>query len=85
MNISLTMRWGLRKMRTEWEMRVWKQNEPFQSHSHPLIQSRSMCELCMVCLYYNDKARSFGLHLLYELILKVKSDVAFSFTTVQFF
>jgi hypothetical protein len=45
-----------------------------------------MCELSMVCLYYyNDKARLFGSHLLYEPILKAKSEVVFSFTIIQLF
>jgi hypothetical protein len=49
------------------------------------IRFKSICELSMICLFYDDKARSLGPRLRYELFLKAKSEVVFSFTTVRLF
>ncbi|CAF4000433.1 unnamed protein product, partial [Rotaria magnacalcarata] len=47
------------------------------------IRFKSTCESSMICLYYDDKARSLGSRLNYELYLKTKSEVLFSFTTIR--
>ena len=49
------------------------------------IRFKSICDLSMVCLFYDDKARSLGSRLRYELYLKPKSEVAFSFTSIRLF
>ncbi|CAF2670306.1 unnamed protein product [Rotaria sp. Silwood2] len=49
------------------------------------IRFKSICELSMVCLFYDDKARSLGARLDYELNLKAKAEVAFSFTTIRLY
>jgi len=49
------------------------------------IRFKSICELSMLCLFYDDKARSLGSHLFYELVLKARSEVVFSFTTIRLF
>lgn len=48
-----------------------------------IIRFKSICDSSMVCLYYDDKARSLGSRLNYELNLKAKSEVVFSFTTIR--
>jgi hypothetical protein len=49
------------------------------------ILFKSICDLSMICLFYDDKARSLGTRLRYELFLKAKSEVIFSFTAVRLF
>ncbi|CAF1539794.1 unnamed protein product [Rotaria sp. Silwood1] len=49
------------------------------------IRFKSICELSLVCVFYDDKARSLGARLDYELNLKAKAEVAFSFTTIRLF
>ncbi|CAF3432109.1 unnamed protein product [Rotaria sp. Silwood1] len=47
------------------------------------VRFKSMCQLSMICLFYDSKARSLGSRLRYDLILEAKSEVAFTFTTVR--
>jgi hypothetical protein len=47
------------------------------------IRFKSLCQLTMSCLFYDDKARSLGPRLRYDLILEAKSEVAFTFTAVR--
>jgi len=49
------------------------------------IRFKSICESSTICLFYDDKAHSLGARLHYELVLKAKSEVVFSFTTIQLF
>lgn len=49
------------------------------------IRFKSICELSMVCLFYDEKARSLGSRLRYELHLKPKSEVVFSYTSIRLF
>ena len=47
------------------------------------LRFKSICQYSTICFYYNDKARSLGSYLRYELSLKAHSEVFFSFTTVR--
>ena len=47
------------------------------------IRFKSTCQLSMSCLFYDNKARSLGPHLRYDLSLQAKSEVAFTFTAVR--
>ena len=47
------------------------------------IRFKSACQLLMTCLFYDDKARSLGSRLRYNLTLEAKSEVAFAFTAVR--
>lgn len=47
------------------------------------IRFKSACQLQMTCLFYDDKARSLGSRLRYNLTLEAKSEVAFAFTAVR--
>ncbi len=49
------------------------------------LRFKSICELSMICLFYDDKARSLGSRLRYELFLKPKSEVVFSYTSIRLF
>ncbi|CAF1149119.1 unnamed protein product [Rotaria sordida] len=49
------------------------------------IRFKSICELSIVCLFYDEKARSLGARLDYELNLKAKAEVVFSFTTIRLY
>ena len=49
------------------------------------IRFKSICDLSMICLFYDDKARSLGSRLRYELFLKPKSEVVFAFTSIRLF
>lgn len=47
------------------------------------IRFKSACQSYMTCLFYDDKARSLGSRLRYNLTLEAKSEVAFAFTAVR--
>ena len=48
-----------------------------------LIRFKSSCQIIMNCLFYDDKARSLGPRLRYNLSLEAKSEVAFNYTAVR--
>jgi hypothetical protein len=47
------------------------------------IRFKSICQLSMTCLFYDNKARSLGSRLRYDPIIEAKSEVAFTFTAVR--
>lgn len=47
------------------------------------IRFRSICQLTMTCLFYDNKARSLGSRLRYNPMIEAKSEVAFAFTVVR--
>jgi hypothetical protein len=47
------------------------------------IRFKSVCQLTMACLFYDNKARSLGPRLRYDLLLEAKSEVVFTFTAVR--
>jgi hypothetical protein len=47
------------------------------------IRFKSVCQLSMACLFYDNKARSLGPRLRYDLSLEPKSEVIFTFTAVR--
>lgn len=47
------------------------------------IRFKSICQLSMTCLFYDNKARSLGPRLRYDPIIEGKSEVAFTFTAVR--
>jgi hypothetical protein len=47
------------------------------------IRFKSICQLSMTCLFYDNKARSLGSRLRSDLIVEAKSEIAFTFTTVR--
>jgi hypothetical protein len=47
------------------------------------IRFKSVCQLSMTCLFYDNKARSLGPRLRSDLILEATSEVTFTFTAVR--
>jgi hypothetical protein len=47
------------------------------------IRFKSVCQLTMTCLFYDNKARSLGPRLRYDPIIEPKSEVAFTFTAAR--
>jgi hypothetical protein len=47
------------------------------------IRFKSGCLSLMTCLFYDDKSRSLGAHLRYNLTLDAHSEVAFTYTAVR--
>lgn len=47
------------------------------------IRFKSLCQVSMTCLFYDNKARSLGPRLRYDPIIEAKSEIAFTFTAVR--
>jgi len=47
------------------------------------IRFKSLCQIPITCLFYDNKARSLGPRLRYDPIVEAKSEAAFTFTTVR--
>ncbi|CAF0835847.1 unnamed protein product [Adineta steineri] len=47
------------------------------------IRFKSICQLSMACLFYDNKLRPLGSRLRSDLIIEAKSEIAFTFTAVR--
>ncbi|CAF3186356.1 unnamed protein product [Rotaria socialis] len=47
------------------------------------IRLKSICQLSMTCVFYDNKGRTLGSRLRYELVLQAKSEVGFTFSTIR--
>lgn len=52
-------------------------------HRKVSIRFKSMCQVSMTCLFYDNKGRTLGSRLRYELVLQTKSEVAFTFSAIR--
>ncbi|CAF0803080.1 unnamed protein product [Adineta ricciae] len=47
------------------------------------IRFKSICQVSITCLFYDNKARSLGSRLRSDLVIDAKSEIAFTFTTIR--
>lgn len=47
------------------------------------VRFKSFCQIPMVCLFYDNKARPLGARLRYDPVIEAKSEAAFTFTAVR--